>query len=173
MLLLGQEIGGDSMRISARKKYHVKLTGAEKEGLLQLIRKGHTQARVITRARVLLLADEGKTDKAIYQSLQLADSTPGDIRERFANGGTAYALYDKPRPGKRRKLTGAQEAEVVALACTDAPQGASRWTLSLLTEEVRQKLGVAIGRTAIWKVLLRNDIKPWHKKNLVYPAYHS
>ena len=107
MIILGQEIGGDRVITSARKKYHVKLTDNEKRLLRQLIRKGHAQTRVITRARVLLLADEGRTDKDIYHALHLADSTPGDIRERFAKGGTEHALYDKPRPGQKRKLTGA------------------------------------------------------------------
>lgn len=161
------------MKQSARKLYHVTLTQEEQQTLEQLIRKGHSSARILTRARVLLLAHKGKTDREIYEVLGLADSTPGDIRQRFAKDGLTRALHDLPRPGQKRKLSGVQEAEVIALACTDAPKGYSRWTLDLLTEAVQNKLNVTIGRTAIWKVLLRNQVKPWLKKNLVYSHNHS
>ena len=156
------------MKQSARKIYRVSLTEKDKITLEQLVRKGTSSARVITRARVLLLVHAGRTDKEIYQALGLADSTPGDIRQRFVKKGLQRSLYDLPRPGKERKLTGAQEAEVVAIACTKAPKGYVRWTLDLLTEEVHKKIGVVIGRTAIWKVLLRNNTKPWLKKNVVH-----
>ena len=147
------------MKVSARKKYHVELTEAEKQQLNKLITTGVNKARVITRARIVLAAHEGKTDKEIYTTLGLADSTPGDIRERFCAG----ALHDLPRPGKECILTGEQEARVVAIACTEAPVGADHWTLDLLVEEVKAKLDIRIGRTAIWKVLLRNKTKPWSK----------
>lgn len=161
------------MKQSARKIYRVMLTQHEQQFLGQLIHKGHSSARIITRARVLVLANEGKTDKEIYEALNLADSTPGDIRQRFAQSGIERALHDLPRPGKERILKGAQEAVVIAIACSKSPKGYRRWTLDLLTEKVKKKLGVSIGRTAIWKVLLRNDTKPWLKKNVVYSQSHS
>lgn len=161
------------MKPSAQKLYRVALTEPQHSTLTQLVHKGHCSVRVITRARVLLLAHDGKTDKEIYTSLDLADSTPGDIRQRFAKGGLNRALYDAPRPGQERKLSGKQEAEVIAIACTAAPKGYVRWTLDLLTEEVTGKLGVSIGRTALWHVLLRNNLKPHRKKNVVYSQGHS
>lgn len=154
--------------LSARKIHRISLTEEEIRQLKILIRKGIANARAITRARVLLMAHDGKTDKEIYQTLSLAESTPYDIRKRYTAGGLQRALFDAPRPGQKRKLTGIQEAEVIAIACTKAPKGYVRWTLDLLTEEVKDKLGVVIGRTAIWKILLRNDTKPWLKKNVVY-----
>lgn len=161
------------MKQTARKIYTVELTHEEQKALEQLIRKGKSSARVMTRVRVLLLVSQGKTDREIYQALDLADSTPGDIRKRFAQGRTKRALYDLPRPGQKRKLNGIQEATVVAIACSTAPKGYSRWTLDVLTEEVKKKLGIVIGRNAIWKVLLRNDTKPWLKKNVVYSQSHA
>ena len=134
-----------------------------------MIHKGTGKARTITRARVLLLVDEGKTDRDIFLTLHTATSTPHDIRKKYQEGGLKRALYDAPRPGKERKLTGEQEAEVIAIACTNAPKGYVRWTLDLLTEAVKKKLNVTIGRNAIWKVLLRNNTRPWLKKNVVYP----
>ena len=155
--------------LSARKIHNISLTREELQQIRTLIRKGIANARTITRARVLLMADDGRIDKEIYQALSLAVSTPYDIRKRYREGGLQRALFDLPRPGQKRRLTGAQEAEVVAIACAKAPKGYVRWTLDLLTEEVNAKMGVSIVRTAIWKVLLRNDTKPWLKKMWCIP----
>lgn len=154
------------MRISARKTYVVHLQVQEKQTLQIIVKKGKVNARTITRARILLKAHEQQTDKQIYQALEVAVSTPHDIRRRYCEGGLKKALYDASRPGKERKLTGVQEAKVVAIACTTPPDGYAHWTLDLLVEEVKAKLGVSIGRTAIWKVCLRNKIKPWREKNV-------
>lgn len=154
--------------LSAQKIHRISLTGEEIRQLKILIRKGIANARVITRARVLLMAHDGRIDKEIYQALSLAESTPYDIRKRYAEVGLQRALFDAPRPGQKRKLTGTQEAEVIAIACTKAPKGYVRWTLDLLTEKINTQMGISIGRTAIWKVLLRNNTKPWLKKNVVY-----
>ena len=161
------------MHISAQTKYQVVLNQQEQAILSALIHKGTAKARVITRARVLLLAHEGRKDKEIYESLMISYSTPHDVRKNYAQGGFKRALYDAPRPGQARKLTGEQEAEVVAIACSQAPKGYVRWTLDLLTEEVRNTVGISIGRTAVWKVLLRNDTQPWRKKNVVHSQGNS
>lgn len=158
---------GEIMHISARTKYTVVLSRKEKATLQSLIHKGTVKARTLTRARILLLADEGKIDKDIYTLLHTATSTPHDVRKKYHKGKLERALYDAPRPGKERKLTGEQEAKVIAIACSKAPKGYKRWTLDLLTEEVNNQ-GMSIGRTAVWKVLLRNKTKPWLKKNVVY-----
>lgn len=165
--------GGENMHISAQTKYTVHLPSGEKKILAALIGKGIAKARTITRARILLLTHEGAKDAEIVHALHSATSTPHDVRKKYQEGGLKRALYDAPRPGQKRKLTGAQEAEVVAIACTDAPKGYTRWTLDLLTEQVINTLGVVIGRTAIWHALLRNDLKPWLKKNVEYSHSHS
>jgi len=157
------------MHISAQVKYNVELSETDRVTLSSLIRKGTTKARTITRARILLLADEGKKDKEIINALHVATSTPHDIRKRYTESGINRAIYDAPRPGQKRKLSGKQEAEVVAIACSTAPKGYSNWTLDLLTEEVNENMGVKIGRTAIWKVLLRNNTQPWLKKMWCIP----
>lgn len=162
-----------NIKESVRKIYTVHLTSDEEKKLTKLVKKGQTSARVITRGRILLMVHAGKTDKEIYQALSLADSTPGDIRERFTEGRLHRALYDNPRPGQKRKLTNSQEAQVTAIACSKAPKGHVRWTMDLLTEEVRIKIGVPIGRTAVYNVLLRSNTKPWLKKNVVYPESNA
>lgn len=161
------------MHISAQTKYKVLLTPEEKRIVTALMKKGTVKARVTTRARILLAADQGKTDNLICEALGVVRSVVHDVRKHYQEGGLTRALYDLPHPGKARKLSGVQEAQVIAIACTDAPKGYVRWTMDLLTEEVTKKLQVAIGRTAIWKVLLRSDTKPWLKKNVVYSESDS
>ena len=94
------------MHISARIKYHATLSADEQSTLLALIHKGTVKARTMTRARILLLSHEGKKDKEIISALHTATSTPHDIRKKYTEGGLTKALYDLPRPGKKRKLTG-------------------------------------------------------------------
>lgn len=161
------------MHISAQRKYQVKLTPQEKTTLQALISKGSAKARTITRARILLMVGEGYKDSEIIHSLNVASSTPHDTRQHYVQGGLQRALFDAPRPGQKKKLTGVQEAEVVAIACTKAPKGYTRWTMDLLTEEVNRRLKssgkiTSIGRTAVWEILLRNNLKPWRKKNVVH-----
>jgi hypothetical protein len=82
-----------------RKRYIVDLTEAERAELRSVIRKGIASARRLTRARILLLADEGRTDEAIAAALHVHPTTVERIRQRFVAGGVARALRDQPRPG--------------------------------------------------------------------------
>lgn len=162
-----------NVHISAQTKHKVKLLPEEKRILQTLIHKGTIKARIITRARILLLADQGKTDAVICESLNIVRSVVYDARKHYVTGGLKRALYDLPRPGKARILNGKQEAEVIAIACTKAPKGYVRWTMDLLTEAVNKRLNVGIGRTAVYNVLLRNNTKPWLKKNVVHFQSYS
>ena len=155
------------MKRTAHDKYRVKLTNEAFQEVHQIVQKGISHARVITRARILLAAHKGKKDEEICAALQVVRSTVHDTRKHYHEDGLQRALYDLPRPGQPHKLNGKQEAKVVAIACTKAPKGYDHWTMDLLTEEIRS-LGMAIGRTAVWKILLRNDTKPWREKNVVY-----
>ena len=154
------------------KKIHiVVLEESEVQELEAITRKGIASARTITRARVLLMANEKglrKKDKEISDALGLAITTPQDIRRRYNKGGLQRALHDAARPGKPKTIPPATQSLVVATACTEPPKGASRWTLDLLEEHL-QKKGHKIKRTAIYLTLRKNDLKPWRKKNVVYP----
>lgn len=153
------------MKRTAHDKYKVTLQGEELDELKIIISKGTSKARVITRARILKATHEGKLDREITEALGIVRSTIHDTRKHYVEGRLKKALYDAPHPGKARKLTGTQEAKVVAIACTKAPKGYRHWTMDLLTEEVH-KQGMEIGRTAIWKILMRNNLKPWREKNV-------
>jgi transposase len=114
------------------KKYVVDLTDQERASLQQLLQAGSNRARRLTRARILLHAADDATDEEIVAALKVGRSTVERTRRRFVEGGVERALHDRPRPGKPRKLNGKQEAMLVALACSDPPEGRERWTMQLL-----------------------------------------
>jgi|SRR5687767_13220751 transposase len=117
-------------------KYIVDLTDEEREQLLQLIRKGNSSARKLTRARILLKAHEELTDQEVANALNTGSATVGRVRKRFVEEGLQSALNERPRPGKGIKLNGKQQAHLIAVACSDPPQGHARWTLRLLAGKV-------------------------------------
>ncbi len=119
-----------------KKVYVVDLTKEEKAELLELVGKGEARARKMNRAHILLLANEGRTDKDIAQALHTSPSTVERTRRRFVEGGLERALNESPRPGGKRKLTGKQEAYLVALACSDPPEGKKRWSMQLLADRL-------------------------------------
>ncbi len=120
-----------------RKKYIVDLTDEEREELETLISSGVAPARKLTRARILLKADEDWTDKAISEALDVGTATVERTRKRFVEwGGISAIERRKPRRRYERKLDGDAEARLVALACSAPPEGRERWTLKLLAEKI-------------------------------------
>jgi transposase len=136
-----------------KKKYVVDLTAEERTTLEQLLQKGKSSARKLTRARILLQADEGQTDEEIATALAVGVATVERTRRRFVEANLE-ALNELPRPGGQCKLRGKQEAHLIAVACTPAPSGHTRWTLQLLAEQV-VALGFAesIARETVRQVL--------------------
>lgn len=123
------------------KKYHVYLTGEEKEYLNQIVKKGKAPARQIQRAHILLKADvsegQGWTDQQIRDTFHLARNTVSKIRKRFTEVGLEETIKRKhPNREYVTRLDGKQEAHLVALACSPAPEGHARWTLRLLAEHM-------------------------------------
>jgi hypothetical protein len=108
------------------------LTDEERAELLGLITKGTASARVLTRARILLKADEGWKDKDIVEALNTSVPTVERIRKHFVEGNLEKALKDDPRPGGKCKLDGRAEAQLIALACSEAPEGHTVWSMRLL-----------------------------------------
>lgn len=119
-----------------QKKYLVTLTADERTQLLEMIKKGTLAARKLTRAHILLRADEGATDEAIGAALHIHRTTVERTRQRFVEGNLEGALSERPRPGGKRKLDAKQEARLIATACSAPPAGQKRWTLQLLADEL-------------------------------------
>lgn len=118
------------------KKYVVDLGKEEKGRLEELTNKGTTGARKLRRAQMLLSANEGCTDKEIAAVLGAAVTTVERVRKRFVEEGPEAALSERPRPGARRKIDGRQEAYLVALACSDPPEGRKRWSMRMLADRM-------------------------------------
>jgi transposase len=126
------------------KVYRVKLTPEERAHLQELLSKGKAAARTLTHARILLKADEGVagprlSDTAIAEALDVNRSTVERVRVRCVEEGFEAAL--RPRPSRElhpRKLDGVQEAHLVTLACSPAPNGRARWSLRLLADKLVQ-----------------------------------
>jgi len=121
----------------ARKKLHiVSLKEQEREELKQYLSKGKSSARSLTRARILLLADEGRDDEMIAEALKVSKSTVSRIRTRYCEGGLDFALHEKARSGAPPKIDGKIEAQLTLLACSEPPDGRSKWTLRLLADKL-------------------------------------
>jgi transposase len=128
-------------------------------------------ARDLVRARILLLkADRSSMTQAAIAA-QVGCSTAKIRRtwQRYAAEGLEAALHDQVRPGQPRTLSPQHEALVVATACTETPLGTDHWTVSLLRQKLRDEHGKDAGDETIRRVLLRNNLKPWLKKNVVHP----
>lgn len=140
--------------MKAVKKYVVDLTPKEREDLLLLLRRGRVQARKLTRARILLKADESLFDEQIAKELHTGLATVHRVRKRFVEEGLESALCERARPGGNPKLTGKQQAQLIATACSRAPEGRARWTLKLLADKVVE-LGFSesISRETVRKIL--------------------
>jgi transposase len=143
-----------------RKKYIVDLTAEERRTLEQLVQRGKSSARKLTRARILLQADEGLSDEEIATGLDVGVATVERLRQRFVEENLA-ALNERPRPGGQRKLSGKQEAYLIAVACTPAPTGQPRWTLQLLAEQAVEVGFVdSIARETVRQVLKKTPSSP-------------
>jgi len=125
-----------------RKRHTVVLSEEERARLHTLIGQGAAPARALTHARILLKANQGEagpswTDAAIAAALEVNPATVARVRQRYAAAGLDAALDRKPPAREyRRTLDGQQEARLVALACSAAPEGRKRWTLRLLAERL-------------------------------------
>lgn len=124
------------MRTGRPKKYNVRLTEEERKELTSMTKKGTHNSRVLTRARILLLLDEGKLQKEVIAALKTSAPTIWKITKRYCEEGLSSALEEKARPGAKPKLDAKGEAHLIALACSNAPGDRESWTMQLLANEV-------------------------------------
>lgn len=136
-----------------KQKYPVRLSRTQRNELLNIVRKGIHSARVINRARILLMAEKGLLNKDIAQALSMTTMPVYALRRRFQTEALG-ALYDRPRPGKPRKLDGKAEARLTAIACSVPPEGRSRWTVRLLADRlVELDVVDSISYKTVWETL--------------------
>ena len=146
-------------------KCAVCLSEEERSRLRGLLRRGAAPARVQTRARILLLTDSSlgrhRTEEEVSQVVLTSVSTIRRTRGRFLAEGLEAALFAKPHPGRPPKITGEIEAQLVLLACTQAPEGHDHWTLRLLADRLVE-LGCldSISHVAVGNRLKKTRLSP-------------
>jgi transposase len=143
-------------------RYRVELNATERCELTALLSAGKHPARKLKRAQILLAADAGIADEDIAETVGVGASTVYRTKRRFVDANLQGALCEEPRPGAERKLTGKEEALLVATACSKPPMGRARWTLELLAGEmVRLTSHEDLSRETVRRRLAENELKPW------------
>ncbi len=144
------------------KKHFVRLSEEEREELGSLVSTGRASARKLTRARILLKADQGEggpgwTDEQIAEALETSKHTIRGVRKRFAERGSQGAINRKKgkcSPVRIRKLDGAAEARLIAIACGERPAGRSKWSMRLLADQlVALQIVDTISHDTVWRTL--------------------
>ncbi len=152
----------------AYRRLSVHLSKRDREELRALLRRGIQPVRTVLRALALLQLDAGQAASAVAASLQLTAKAVREIGRRYEDGGLDRALYDRQRPGPAPVLEASQKQRIIAMVCTDPPEGRARWTVRLIAEEaVKRKLLPRVGRETIRILLQSYDLKPWREKNVV------
>jgi putative transposase len=146
----------------------IDLTEEDQQKLHAMSHKGTWKAREILHARILLMAHTHPqmTNEEVAQYLECGRETVRRVRDRYRKDGIEAALHDKPRSGAPRRLTGEEEATLVATMCTTPPDGHDHWTLQLLADHFEEETHKHIGTATVYRVEVRNEQKPWQKKGM-------
>jgi transposase len=154
--------------------WRVQLTAEERAELRELLSGSQQPVRKVKRAQILLAADSGVSSQKIAHTVGAGLSTVRRTRQKFVEGNLSWALNEQPRAGAARKLSGKEEALLVATACAAAPVGRARWTLQLLAGEmVRLTEHTGLSRETVRRRLLENELKPWRKEMWCIPKVDS
>jgi transposase len=153
-------MGRPPLKIDVAKKDH--------QELRKLLKGGVQQVRVVLRALALLQLAEDTSAPQIAKVIPLTPQAIRRLGHRYEQAGLDGALYEKQRPGASEVLDTNQKQRIIAMVCSDPPEGRARWTVRLVVEEaVKRKLVPRVGRETIRILLLHHDLKPWREKNVV------
>lgn len=154
-------------------RVHVELTKKDLQHLCGMLSKGRESSRVLRRASILRQLDGGQKAAQVASNVGVAAKTVRAVARRFEEEGLESALYEKPRPGKRRALNAGQSQRIIAMVCSPPPEGVARWSVRLIAiEAVKRKLAPQVSRETIRILLKSHDLKPWREKNVVRGRTH-
>jgi len=137
----------------------LKLESKDQKELKKLTKSGALKSRKLNRCRILLLAAQGKSKKAIAEILNMSPVTVIETCKRYKEGGLSNALNEKPRPGAPSIFSGKQKAKITALACSTAPKGSARWSLRLLSNKaVELKFVDSISHEMVGRILKKTNL---------------
>jgi putative transposase len=150
-----------------RPPLSIDVTAKDQKELANLLSGGVQQVRVVLRAVALLRLANGASAPQISNVIPLTPQAIRKIGHRYREGGLESALYEKQRPGATAVLDDSQKQRIIAMVCSDPPEGRSRWTVRLVAQEaVKRRLVPRVGRETIRILLLSHDLKPWREKNV-------
>src|SRR5215467_10224011 len=168
--LFQSQLGGDAMAI----RYAVDLRDSERAALREIISKNKAKRSTIINAYILLKADRtcGWTNADIAAAYEVSTKKVEQLKKRFVEEGFDAALYRKPvTNAHRRKITGDEEAHLIALCCSQAPEGQERWTLRMLADKmVELDIVDAVSHETIRRTLKKVHLNPGKRKN---GAFHQ
>jgi putative transposase len=152
----------------ARPPLHIDVSKKDREELRKVTKGGVQQVRVVLRALALLQLAEHTSAPQIARVIPLTPQAIRRLGHRYQLAGLDGALYEKQRPGASEILDTNQKQRIIAMVCSDPPEGQARWSVRLVAEEaVKRKLVPRIGRETIRILLLHHDLRPWREKNVV------
>jgi putative transposase len=153
----------------ARRPLRITVSRKDRKTLEGLLSGGIQSVRVVFRALALLhLADGASAPEAARSLKKLTPKAVRDIAHRYEQEGLDRALYEKQRPGAKPLLSESEKQRIVAMVCSDPPEGRARWTVRLIVEEaIKRKVVPQAGRETIRILLESHDLKPWREKNVV------
>ena len=152
-------------------KYKVELTQSERFALIETSGRGKPLARTVKRVLALLKADEGLLDREAAEAVSVSAATVARVRRRFVEEGLEAAINDRPRSGRERKLSGRQEAHLVAIACSSPPEGHVNWTLHLLADKVvAMEFAGSISLETVRQILKKTNSSRGRKRNGASPS---
>jgi putative transposase len=152
----------------AYRRLHIRLPRHHRDRVDLLLRGGIQPVRVVLRALALTQLHEGKAVAEVASNVRLTAKAVREIGRRYEEQGLERALHDKQHPGAAVTFDASQKQRIIAMVCSDPPEGCARWTVRLVAEEaVKRKLVPGIGRESIRILLLHHDLKPWREKNVV------
>jgi transposase len=151
------------------QKLFLKLKKGDRDVINRMMRRGENSVRILKRVQILDLLDRKYSSNEIAPILNVTPETARKCGWRYVRLGLNAALHEKPRPGHKRTLDVQQSAQVIAIACSDPPEGFERWSISLLAKEaVKRKIVPKVGDETIRVLLHSHDCKPWREKNVVH-----
>jgi transposase len=152
----------------ARPALRIEVTPKDQKELRKLLSGGVQPVRVVLRALALLQLAQGVSAPRISTMVALTPQAIRKVGHRYQQEGLERALYERERPGAATLLEDRQRQRIIAMVCSDPPEGRARWTVRLVAEEaVKRRLVPRVGRETIRVLLLRHDLKPWRGKNVV------
>jgi putative transposase len=148
------------------KPFHLK--AQDRKELRQMLNGGIQQVRVVLRALALLQLDAGISAPKVSQTVPFAAQAIRTIAKRYERDGLERALFERKRTGPAELLDASDKQRIIAMVCSQPPEGQARWTVRLVAEEaVNRKLVPSAGRETIRILLQSHDFKPWREKNVV------